>query len=146
MCIILITAHNNYLDGIGYYVSPRCHLTPFLLTINRIIIVSKAGRDMNPSEILAGMSLSQQGKAKEQVPPWVKASGTNGWLYLFWQAEAVVSPESQPKPSELGVDLSCFSNVFVNSHFFFFNSPCCFNYISQCWEHHTRSSMFRDYL
>lgn len=58
MCIILITAHNNYLDGIGYYVSPRCHLSLFLLTINRIIIVSKAGRDMNPSEILAGMSLS----------------------------------------------------------------------------------------
>lgn len=99
---------------------------------------------MNPSEIL--VSLSKQGKAKEQVPPWAKASGTNGWLYLFWQAEAVVSPESQPKPSELGVDSSHFSNVFVNSHFFFFNSPCCFNYISQCWEHHSSSSVFQYYL
>lgn len=49
MRIILITAPNNYLEDIGYYISPRCHLSPFLLTINRIIIVSKAGRDMNPS-------------------------------------------------------------------------------------------------
>lgn len=56
MCIILITAHNNYLEAIGYYVSPRCHLSPFLFTINKII-VSKAGRDMNPNQILAGMSL-----------------------------------------------------------------------------------------
>lgn len=58
MCIILITAHNNYLEATGYYLSPRCHLSPFLLTIKRIIIVSKAGRDMNPNQILAGMSLS----------------------------------------------------------------------------------------
>lgn len=50
----------------------------------------------------------------------MKASGINGWLYLFWQPKAVVSLESQPKSSELGVDLSCFSNVFVNSHFFLF--------------------------
>lgn len=58
MCIILITAHNNYLEAIGYYVSPSCLLRPFPLTINKIIIVSKAGRDMNPNQILAGMSLS----------------------------------------------------------------------------------------
>lgn len=57
-CIILITAHNNYLEAIGYDVSPSCHLSPSLLTINKIIIVSKAGRDVNPNQILAGMSLS----------------------------------------------------------------------------------------
>lgn len=120
MCIILITAFNNYLEAIGCYVSSRCHLSPFLLTINRIIIVSKAGRDMNPNQILAGMSLSWQGKAKEQIPPWVKASWRNGWLCLFWRGEAVVSSGSQPKPSELWVDSSYFSNVFVNSR-----SPAC---------------------
>lgn len=118
MCIILITAHNNYLEAIGYYVSLRCHLSPFLLTINKIIIVAKAGCDMNPNQIIAGMWLSWQGKAKEQVSPWVKASGRNGWLYFFWQAEDVVSPESQPKWSELWVGLGLLSNVFVNICFF----------------------------
>lgn len=77
MHVILITEHNNYLEAMGCFVSLRSHLSPFLLTINKII-VSKAGCDMNPDQILAGVSLLWQGKAKEQVSPWVQPSERNG--------------------------------------------------------------------
>lgn len=77
MYVILITERNNYPQAIGCFVSLRCHLSPFLLTINKTV-VSKAGCHTNLDQILAGMSLLWQGKAKEQVSPWVQPSERNG--------------------------------------------------------------------
>lgn len=142
MYIILITEGNSYLEAVGCFVSLRCHLSPFLLTINKIII-SKAGYDMNPNQILTGMSLSWQGKAKGAGLSMGATIGKK-WVVVFLLAGRSCSEPKDPAKAEWALSwLKLFIKCFCE-HLLFV--PYCFNYASRCRERHTRTTLFQAYL
>lgn len=147
MCIILITAHSNYLEDIGYYVSPRWHEVLSFSQLTEQYLCQRWAEIWTPVKSEQACHYHSRGKQRSRsLPGWRHWEQTGGYicfgrLKLLWACS--------PSQNQVSLDLTwAVSQMFLwtLTFFFIFNSPCCFNYISQCWEHHTRSSMFQYYL